>query len=244
MSAENELWDSTPAPQGTFDPKNFGEAPPSAQKYLSHAIRTGTPMASAVRVQMTGQIRIGRWMPFTATQVVRLGQGFNWAAVAHSPVGSISGFDQLFEGKGQMQWKLFGFIPVMVAKGPDITRSAGGRMACESILLPTTLAEDDVTWSSTEAGHPVAHVQVGAEEFPLALTLGNSGRLESIMMPRWGNPEGGACAIQNFGGIIEKERTFGAFTIPSKVRMGWHFGTDRFSTGEFFRCEITHAEFR
>jgi hypothetical protein len=45
--------------------------------------------------------------------------------------------------------------------------------------------------------------------------------------------------------VAEKEATFGGLTIPSQLRIGWHFGTDRFEPeGEFFRCTIDEASFR
>jgi hypothetical protein len=35
---------------------------------------------------------------------------------------------------------------------------------------------------------------------------------------------------------VEKSATFGGYTIPVRMRVGWHFGTERFeSEGEFFR---------
>jgi len=48
-----------------------------------------------------------------------------------------------------------------------------------------------------------------------------------------------------FGGVADDERTFGAYTIPSALRIGWYFGTDRFdSAGEFFRVTIDEAVYR
>lgn len=44
---------------------------------------------------------------------------------------------------------------------------------------------------------------------------------------------------------MEEESTFGGYTIPSKIRAGWYFKSDRFKEdGEFFRCTIDKAEFR
>jgi len=49
----------------------------------------------------------------------------------------------------------------------------------------------------------------------------------------------------NFGGILEAEGTFEGCTIPTRIRAGWYFGTDRFETdGEFFRATIDQAAFR
>jgi hypothetical protein len=33
--------------------------------------------------------------------------------------------------------------------------------------------------------------------------------------------------------------TFDGLTIPSAGRFGWHFGTERWPEGEFFRYQIT-----
>lgn len=62
---------------------------------------------------------------------------------------------------------------------------------------------------------------------------------------RWGNPGGGPFREVPFGGLMEAEGTFQGLTIPTRVRVGWWFGTERFGReGEFFRAEVTGAEFR
>lgn len=44
---------------------------------------------------------------------------------------------------------------------------------------------------------------------------------------------------------LEEEATFDGYTIPTRVRVGWYFGTDRFEPeGEFFRCTLDAAVFR
>ena len=72
-----------------------------------------------------------------------------------------------------MRWALFGLIPMAAASGPDITRSASGRMNSEAIWF------------------------------------------------------------------------FDGYTIPSRLCVGWHFGSERFAReGEFFRARIESAGFR
>ena len=73
---------------------------------------------------MHGQIRIGRWMPFTAHQIVAP-DGYLWAAEAGRFGIRVRGFDRYSGATGQMSWRLFGRIPVVSAAGPDITLSAG-----------------------------------------------------------------------------------------------------------------------
>ncbi len=45
------------------------------------------------------------------------------------------------------------------------------------------------------------------------------------------------------GAALQAERTFGGITIPTRLRAGWAWETDRQSDVEFFRAEITAATF-
>ncbi|HTM01395.1 MAG TPA: DUF6544 family protein, partial [Candidatus Omnitrophota bacterium] len=82
------------------------------------------------------------------------------------------------------------------------------------------------------------------ERADLALTLGSDGRLESVVYARWGNPDGGLFRYENFGGVMEAEAAFQGYTIPTRMRMGWYFGSDRFEReGEFIRIVIDDARF-
>jgi len=60
-----------------------------------------------------------------------------------------------------------------------------------------------------------------------------------------GNPEGGDYHPVAFGGYLDEDRKFGPLTIPTRMRVGWYFGSERFETeGEFFRATVEAAEFR
>ena len=241
------LWNNAPLCRRTFAPNHLVTLPPAARRYLEHAIAGGTPLASAVRLRMHGEIKLNRWFPFTASQVIARDRGMVWSAMARVYGLPVTGFDRLIDHEGAMQWKLLGLIPLMRASGTDTTRSCAGRILAESVWLPSALCAESVAW--TEARDDAAHVSVRAavegEEGPVTFGIDPAGRLESVVLPRWGNPEGGVCRYYPFGGIAEQEKTFGGFTIPTRLRVGWHFGTPRFDTnGEFFRCTIDHAEFR
>ena len=47
------------------------------------------------------------------------------------------------------------------------------------------------------------------------------------------------------GGFVEQDHTFGGYTMPTCMRIGWHFGTEAFEPeGEFFRVVIDNAVYR
>ena len=54
----------------TFDPGAIMGLPEPARQWLGHAIAPGTPLWSSVELTMHGQIKLGRWRPFTARQVL------------------------------------------------------------------------------------------------------------------------------------------------------------------------------
>src|SRR5262245_4685254 len=239
-----ELWASATPRGGSFDSSCVANVPEPARRYLEHAIAPGTRLASAVRLRMRGEIKIGRWLPFRAEQVIHAERGFIWtASVPLLGIPLIRGFDRLLDGAGEMRWKLLGLVPVMTASGPDITRAATGRFEIESFWLPSLLVREDVRWTSTDARHAVA--TFGREPEPVEFEIDDHGRPHTVWMRRWSNPEGGSFGLVDFGGVLESEATFGGYMIPSRVRAGWYFGTPRFeSEGEFFRATIDDATFR
>jgi hypothetical protein len=182
---------------------------------------------------------------FSGEQVIRWDRGMIWRATVRMWGVPVRGFDRLVDGQGEMRWKLLGIIPLVRAAGPDITRSAAGRVAGESVWLPSALGGDAVSWTAPDSSHAHAAFTLLGERAELALTIAPNGRLERITFKRWGNPEGAEFRYADFGALVEQERTFGPYTIPSRLRAGWHFGVEAFeSGGEFFRVIIDDAQYR
>jgi hypothetical protein len=246
----NTLWDSATSQDRVFHLDDYNHLPEAARRYLDHAIASGTKLASAVRLQMHGEIKLKNWIPFKAEQVICWKHGLIWGGTAWmNGFLPIVGSDRIIDGIGAMQWKLLGLFPVMTASGSDITRSAVGRLQSESVFLPSVFCGDDVSWGSTDSSplNPSLHSSfvVQGERAELDFTLEQTGRLKNFKLPRWGNPEGAESHYVDFGATIEEEGTFSGNTIPIRLRAGWYFGSDRFeSEGEFFRATIDGAIYR
>ncbi len=239
------LWNSAPPADRAFQPDRLSALPEPARRYLEHAIARGTRLASAVRLRMHGEIKLGRWLPFAADQVICWTRGMIWRASTRLHGLPIRGSDRIVDGAGAMRWTLFGIFPVMIASGPDITRSAAGRLAAETVWLPSILCGPDVTWTAPDSSHARAGFTVQGHRAALDLTIDTRGRLEALRFQRWGNPDDTAFREIPFGGVVDAEGAFGSYTIPSRLRIGWHFGTARFeSDGEFFRATIDEARYR
>jgi hypothetical protein len=104
VSLDN-LWNAAPASARVFSWQHTAHLPEPARRFLEHAIAPGTPLASAVRLRMHGEIKLGRWLPFRAEQVIQRDGNMPWTATMN-PLGIplFRGFDRLIDGAGAMQW--------------------------------------------------------------------------------------------------------------------------------------------
>jgi len=151
---------------------------------------------------MHGEIKLKTWFPFHAEQVIAWPRGFLWAATVRQNGMPILGFDGLVDGAGAMRWKLFGLISVLAASGPDITRSAAGRIAAESVWLPSILCGTEVVWSALCSRHAHARFAIAGETVEPVFEIDDRGNIESIVIQRWGYPDGGGFGYHSFRGLV------------------------------------------
>lgn len=223
---------------GPFDPRELDGLPEPVRRHLTAAIAPGTAAARTARLRMHGTIRIGRWLPFRAHELVAPLDGFVWTARA---AGVIAGSDSYVDGAGAADWRLAGLLPVMHAAGRDVSRSAAGRAGGEGVWVPTALLPRyGVRWTAEGPDRVTAHSRTRDVPLRLRLQLDAAGRAVSFVFHRWGDPDRtGTWAWHPFGGEVTEHRSFDGVTIPTAGRIGWFFGTDRWLDGEFFRFDIT-----
>lgn len=231
-----------PPEPGSFSEAEIDGLPEPVRRHLLAAIEPGTPLAVSARLRMRGHIKLNRWLPFQAAQILSPHHGFLWSG---RTLGVISGYDRYVAGRGEANWKVLGLIPVMRAVGPDVSRSAAGRGAAESIWVPTALLPRfGVDWSATDDRHITARYRLDATDLELHLALDGHGRVVSVTFDRWGDPDDtGTWGWYPFGVKVTGYSTFDGASIPSAGRAGWFFGTERWGDGEFFRYEIIDLRF-
>lgn len=231
---------------GVFDPTHVDDLPAPAQRLLRHTLRPGVPLASTVELEMTGELRLNRWLPFRARQVLVADTGFVWAPrVGRLPM-VVTGADTHIDGRGSLAFRLWGLVPVARESGPDTDRSTAGRLAAETaVWLPQALTPAmGATWTAIDDTHATVSVAAGDHTIDVTVTVDPDGRLRAVALQRWGAPGDASPGFYPFGGDAEAEATFDGVTIPSGGRVGWWWGTDRQDDGVFFRYRITHADYR
>jgi hypothetical protein len=245
MSALEALWRGAREDTGRFDPDALQHLPEPAQRYLRHAIAPQTTLATAVRLTMKGEIRLGRWRAFEGEEVLHCDRGFVWSARLRMFGLPVSGYDRLVDGVAELRWRLLGAIPLVAGSGEDVRRSAAGRYGAESIWLPSAWCGAAVEWSSDGPSHVRATRTIAGERVSVDLGIDEAGGVRTVALERWGNPGREPFRYHRFGGVVLREATFAGLTLPVELEAGWRFGTARFrDDGVFFRCVVEHAQFR
>jgi len=245
----SRIWDSLKGARLSkpFSPAMVEVLPDAAERYLLHAISVGSPLASSVQLKMHGSMRLkpnAGWLDMEAEQILAPPRGFVWrASVGRWPI-RFSGADFYFDGDANVRFWLWGMIPLVNAGGVDTARSAAGRLAGESVFLPSALLpERGARWEPVDRSSARVTLDIGGESSSITVVVGDSGALRRVVMQRWGDrADDGRFDYIPFGVEVHDELTSGGYTIPSRISAGWWFGTDRYF--EFFRATIELAEFR
>lgn len=239
---------ATPAAE-VYSPGLVADLPAIAQRYFNHAIAPGTPLSTTVELSMRGPFLLGdadnpQSFEMQARQILAPPNEFVWIADMRAGPMIVSGADALHRSQASMRFWMFWSIPlVQVAATEGLDRSAAARPALEAIWVPASLLPGNgAVWE--ELGPQSARVtfNTGNHATEMTMTIDDDGRLLDIVAMRWSdaNPDK-TFRLQPFGGTMEEEATFGGFTIPSRVHVGNHFGTDSYFP--FFNAEITGAQY-
>src|SRR5687767_6429804 len=112
-----------PAPR--FDSDMLAGLDEPVRRYFSHAIRDGAALPHGVCMAMSGRIKVGVWLPFTAEQTVD-GRSFTWKA----RVGP-GRFTPLIvtDAAGSTEGRLLERVTLFHAHDQDTARSAAARAA-------------------------------------------------------------------------------------------------------------------
>jgi hypothetical protein len=224
-------------PAGRFDPASIAELDEPVRRYLTHALADGAPLHSGALLAMTGRIKVGPWLSFTAQQEFR-GHAFTWRARAGvGRVRPLHVTDSYADGAGSTEGRVFGRLRFLHADDEDTARAAAGRAAAESIWVPATLLpQNGVSWRAESDDVIVASFEVPPEQPELTLGIDAAGALRTVSVMRWGNSGQERFGYIPFGGDVHAERRFGDVLVPSRVTIGWWFGTPRYAP--FFEATI------
>ncbi len=249
VTVADSVWGTLACPSEKFpelfDPRTLDGLPAPAARWLRHALPDGTPVFRAVKVVMSGSIKLGsRWMPFTADQILRAGVGFVWRPVVGGRFLRFIGADVFGPDEARMEFRLQGLITVAKASGPDVARSAAGRLAAETVawLPQATTPQAGARWREVDDDRAVVSLDIAGEAVDVEVTVDSTGCLRAVQLQRWSNdvePPG----FEPFGADVSEEFcTDVGVRLAGSGLVGWGHGTPEWPSGQFFRFTIEGAE--
>jgi hypothetical protein len=230
---------TTPAPTRRFSSDTLADLDEPVRRYFSHAISDGAALSNGVRMAMSGRIKVGLWLPFTAEQTVD-GRSFTWRArVGRGRLTPLRVTDRYADAAGSTEGRLLGRVTLFDAHDANSARSAATRAAIESVVFapPSVLPDRGVAWRAETENVIVARFDLPPEQPEIRLSIDQNGAIRTVSAQRWGNADGKTFQYIPFGGEIHAERRFGDLLLPSSASVGWWFDTPRYAP--FFHAEIS-----
>ena len=249
-SFANATWAALDRPNhvgsARFDRETLTSLPEPAQRLLSNALPDRTPLHDTVRLSMRGEIKLaGRWLPFTADQVLRAGMGFVWAPIVGGRLIRFVGADALGPDGARIEFRFHGRIPVVRGSGPDIARSAHGRLAAETVAwLPHALTpQAGASWTAIDAHRATVSLDGPGGPSDVEVTVDDDGALTALELQRW-KDSAKPPSLAPFGGSVESLFTCSSGeAIAGAGTVGWDWGSPGEANGSFFRYEVIEAVF-
>jgi hypothetical protein len=225
-------------PTRRFTSDTLADLDEPVRRYFSHAISNGTALPNGVRMAMSGRIKVGLWLPFTAEQTVD-GRSFAWRArVGLGRLTPLRVTDGYADAAGSTEGRLLGCLTLFHARDVNTARSAATRAAIESVVFapPSVLPSRGVTWQAEADDVILARFDLPPERPEVRLRIDEHGAIRTVSALRWGNAGQKTFRYIPFGGDVHAERRFGDLVLPSTLSVGWWFGTPCYAP--FFRAEI------
>lgn len=236
----DSTWTTLASPRAspsTFNPDSLDGLPAPAQRLLERALPPATPLHSVVVAEMTGELKLGsHWLGFRAEQILVASTGFVWRALVGGWLVRFSGADEMGPDGASMEFRLHGLIPVVRAKGPDVERSAAGRLAAETVAwLPQALApQSGAQWTPIDDDRATVTLRGPYGATSVEVVVADDGRLLSVGLDRW-NGAAKPPELQPFGGDVGSEFvTDEGVRVGNDLTVGWGWHTGWWPSGTFF----------
>ncbi len=205
-----------------------GDADPPEQ-VRGFALRNGAGQGGrlrAVTIRQDGVFQVAPGKPFApmpASQTIALGApGFIWFATRS--IGALPLFrviDALIDGRGMLQARLFGSIPVANADGPVLTRSEAMRYLAELPWAPDAiLGNPRIVWGQDD-GWITAALPLAPDPALVRFRLEDGDIVEMRATNRPAQARDGTVTLRDWQGYFSDYDWIGDRRIPLSAQVGY-----------------------
>lgn len=162
------------------------------------------------------------WMSFTAKQTISTTAcAFDWRART-GPAGVVSVRDALVDGRGVLDVRALGFIPLAHADSAAVTRGELMRYLAELALAPAAiLGNTSLRWRNEGPDRLIVSAGAGEMAADVSVTLGSDGRIASIFAPDRQRGVGADSLPAPWNGRFSDYRQHGGCWLPFHAEVSW-----------------------
>jgi hypothetical protein len=217
--------------------KDLTGLPEPVQLWLRSAGIVGQPRPTTVRLKQAGEIRLGDrgWLPFTAEEYYTIDPpGFVWtASIDMAPLVAVIGQDRFVAGKGNLEMRVLGVIPVANDSGADMDQGELLRYLNEIMWFPAAALSPYITWESIDTTSALATIQYAGLKVSATFVFDDQGRLTTMTADRFDREYG---AIVPWSTPITAYGIFNGINIPIAGEAVYTRDTGDFS---YIRLRVT-----
>lgn len=221
--------------------------PEPARRYLRHALGSGAAAPRAVWLETRFEMRLrpgSAPSELVGSELLAPPWGFCWEARTRWKGLPVRVRDLYVDSVGRGAVDLLGVLPLARGGGPDVTRSARGRAAAESIWLPSALLPSrGARWEALDDERCRVSVSIDGVASELTLHVEPSGALREFTMLRHGDVGVSAWGPLPYGARVLEERLLDGLTVPVRLLGGWGYGSEDFRAEQASRFELTGARY-
>jgi hypothetical protein len=209
--------------------------PEPVQRWLGWAQIVGKPIPATVRLTQEGRFRQGEgqpWMPFTAEEVFTTDPpGFVWKTTMRMAPGlAIVGRDAYVAGRGSIEMRLLGLIPVAQASGSELDQGALLRYLNETLWFPAAALSPFITWEPVDAHAARATMRFEGATATATFFFDDAGRPVDMVAERQDLARG---RLETWSTPLHEYSEFEGVRIPVDGQGVW-----RYDTGDFAYIDL------
>ena len=194
--------------------------PEPVQRYLSYAHVVGKETIRTVRLKQQGSMRQQpgqKWLPLVAEQYFTTNPpAFLWhCTIQPFPLGSISATDRFSDGHGNMLVKLWSFITLGDARGPEMDQGELQRYLPEMSWFPTAWLSDYIQWQAIDAQSVKVTIRHRSVTASAVLHVNEQGQLTHVTAQRY-MEEHGHYKLEPWSVQVKVYQEVSGMCIPAK----------------------------
>jgi uncharacterized protein DUF6544 len=220
-----------------------GELPPLVRGHLERNVPAGERGRGRIRFSQVGemQLRPGRWMAFRARQELAADRvEFAWRArFVVAPLVWLQVVDWYREGVGGLHGRVWGLVPVIRARGPEIARGEAMRYLSELAWVPQALrANRELQWRQLDESRVEVATRVASSRVAVTLRFDVAGDIvgASGVRPRM---VGRRTVDTPFSGSFGAYKQLGGVRVPTTAVVAWELPEGPFT---YFRGRLLAVE--